>query len=205
MFFLDKNERTFIIGPMRTKDEEKRQALFEATIKLVNEIGFVSSSVSKIAREAQVSPSTLYIYYKNKEDLLVSTYVEIKRNMSDALLNDFDDSLPIRDIIRNLWFSMFGFISNNLEHYKFVEQFANSPYSSLIDKEALEQYFLPIIRVMQKGIEQKIIKDVDMSLLAAFIFQPINFFANPRLCQDFEMTEENIEQAFSMAWDAIKL
>lgn len=190
---------------MRTKDEEKRQALFEATIKLVNEIGFVSSSVSKIAREAEVSPSTLYIYYKNKEDLLVSTYVEIKRNMSDALLNDFDDSLPIRDIIRNLWFSMFAFVSNNLEHYKFVEQFANSPYSSLIDKEALEQYFLPIIRVMQKGIEQKIIKDVDMSLLAAFIFQPINFFANPRLCQDFEMTEENIEKAFSMAWDAIKL
>ena len=37
---------------MRTKDDEKAAALFEATVKLVNEIGFASSSVSKIAREA---------------------------------------------------------------------------------------------------------------------------------------------------------
>ena len=37
---------------MRTKDDEKKEALFEATVKLVNEIGFASSSVSKIAGEA---------------------------------------------------------------------------------------------------------------------------------------------------------
>ena len=45
---------------MRVKDEVKQDAIIEATIKLVNEIGFVSSSVSKIAKEANVSPATLY-------------------------------------------------------------------------------------------------------------------------------------------------
>ena len=61
------------IRTMRTKDEFKQDALLKATIKLVNEIGFVSSSVSKIAKEAEISPATIYIYYKNKEDLLIST------------------------------------------------------------------------------------------------------------------------------------
>ena len=56
---------------MRTKDGIKQEALFEATVKLVNEIGFASSSVSKIAKQAGISPATIYIYYKNKEDLLV--------------------------------------------------------------------------------------------------------------------------------------
>ena len=190
---------------MRTKDEQKKEALFRATVKLVNEIGFASSSVSKIATEANVSPSTIYVFFKNKEDLLVSTYREIKHNMSNALLDDFDDTLPIRDILRNVWFSMFEYISNNLESYMFTEQFASSPYSSLVDRDALDQYFIPIIKVIERGIEQKIIKNVDRELLSAFLFPPISHLANPRLCHGLEIDEEGLESAFTMAWDAIKL
>ena len=190
---------------MRTKDDEKEAALFEATVKLVNEIGFASSSVSKIAKEAGVSPATIYVYYKNKEDLLVSTYIEIKLDLSKALLRDFNDKLPIRDILRNVWFNMFEYVSNNLEYYKFVEQFSNSPYSSLVNKQEVEQYFIPLIKVLQTGIEQKIIKDVNFDILTAFMYHPITVLANPGLCQDFEPNEENIETAFTLAWDAIKL
>lgn len=190
---------------MRTKDDQKREALFQATVKLVNAIGFASSSVSKIAKEAKVSPSTLYVFFKNKEDLLVSTYVEIKRDMADALLDDFDDSLPIRDIIRTVWFSTFKYISNHLEYYDYVEQFANSPYSALVDKDILEKEYMPIISVLQKGIEQKIIKNVDMNFLAAFMFSPVSRLANPRLCHGLEIDEKDLETAFTMAWDAIRL
>ena len=190
---------------MRTKDDQKKQALFKATVKLVNEIGFASSSVSKIAKEAKVSPSTIYVFFKNKEDLLVSTYLEIKHNLATALLADFDDKLPIRDIVKNGWFSVFNYVSNNLEDYDYIEQFANSPYSALVDSEMLEKEYLPIINVFQKGVEQKIIKNVDMRFLAAFIFNPISRLANPRLCHGLEMDEEGLETAFTMAWDAIKL
>ena len=190
---------------MRTKDDEKEAALFEATVKLVNEIGFASSSVSKIAREAGVSPATIYVYYKNKEDLLVSTYIEIKLDLSKALLRDFNDKLPIRDILRNVWFNIFEYISNNLEYYKFVEQFSNSPYSSLVNKKEVEQYFEPLFKVLQSGIEQKIIKNVNFDILTAFMYYPITVLANPSLCQDFELNGENIETAFTLAWDAIKL
>ena len=190
---------------MRTKDDVKEAALFEATVKLVNEIGFASSSVSKIAREAGVSPATIYVYFKNKEDLLVSTYIEIKLNLSKALLRDFNDQRPIRDILRNVWFNMFEYISNNLEYYKFVEQFSNSPYSSLVNRQEVEQYFVPLIKVLQTGIEQKIIKNVNFDILTAFMYHPITVLANPGLCQDFIPTEDNIETAFTLAWDAIKL
>jgi AcrR family transcriptional regulator len=190
---------------MRTKDERKKEALFRATVKLVNEIGFASSSVSKIAKEANVSPSTIYVFFDSKEDLLVGTYMEIKHRLSESLLVDFDDSLPIRDTIKNAWLGVFEFISNNLEDYDYVEQFANSPYSALVDREALEKEYTPLIMVLQRGIEQKIIKNVDMNLLGAFIFNPISRLANPRLCHDLEMNAENLELAFKMAWDAIKL
>ncbi|MEN8243419.1 MAG: TetR/AcrR family transcriptional regulator [Thermodesulfobacteriota bacterium] len=190
---------------MRTKDDQKKEALFKATIKLVNEIGFAASSVSKIAKEANVSPSTIYVFFQNKEDLLISTYLEIKHNLAQALHDDFNDSLPIRDIIRSAWFSVFNFVSNNLEAYDYIEQFANSPYSSLVDKEALEKEYLPLINVLARGIEQKIIKNVDMNIISAFLFNPVSRLANPRLCYGLEMDAQNLEQAFDMAWDAIKL
>ena len=190
---------------MRTKDEFKQEAVIQATVKLVNEIGFVSSSVSKIAKEANVSPATIYVYYKNKEDLLVSTYVEIKQKLSKAMLKNFDDKLPIRDILKTLWFNAFEYIQKYPDHFKFAEQFSNSPFSDLVNKEEVEKYFEPMFAVLQRGIEQKIIKDVHFEMLGAFIFYPVMNLSNSRLCKDIKLNRETIETAFTLAWDAIKL
>jgi AcrR family transcriptional regulator len=189
---------------MRTRDDEKEEALFEATVKLVNAIGFAASSVSKIAKEANVSAATLYIYYKNKEDLLVSTYLAIKQNISKALLENFDPDQPIRDILKKTWFNMFRFATEHSDYFHFAEQFANSPYADLVNQAEVEKYFDPLIKVLQKGIRQKIIKDVSLDILRAFMFYPIIALANSRLCINFEINDDNIETAFSLAWDAIR-
>lgn len=190
---------------MRHKDELKQDALLNATVKLVNEIGFVASSVSKIAKEAKVSPATVYIYYENKEDLLVSTYVSIKQKMGRAITGNLDLSLPIRDIFRAVWHNMFKYVSQNSAHFQFTEQFSNSPYTELVDQSKLDELFLPVMQVLQRGIDQKIIKDVPFDILAAFMFYPIFSLSNKRTCANFVNDETSIETAFTLAWDAIKL
>jgi AcrR family transcriptional regulator len=190
---------------MRYKDELKQDAIIKATIKLVNEIGFVASSVAKIAKEANVSPATLYIYYKNKEDLLVSTYVDIKQKLSTAILKDFDENQPIRDIFKKMWFNAFDYTSKYPDYFQFTEQFANSAYSSLVNNQEVEKFFEPMIKILQKGIQQKIIKDVPFDILSVFMFYPVMLLSNPRLCANFELNTENMETAFTCAWDAIKL
>ena len=129
---------------MRLRDENKQEALFEATIKVVNEIGFASSSVSKIAKEAGISQATIYIYHKNKEDLLVSTYMRIKESFSRALLEDFDEGLPIRDSLRKVWFNGFKYASKYRAEFRFKEQFGNSPYMELVDETKIEAILMPI-------------------------------------------------------------
>lgn len=189
---------------MRIKDENKQEAIIKATVKLVNQIGFAACSVSKIGKEAEVSPATLYIYYKNKEDLIVSTYVDIKQKLGMALLKNLDSKLPLRDICRNIWYNGFDYISRHQEYFQFAEQFGNSPYTELVDHNELDKHFTPIITMLNKGIEQKIIKNVPFEILIAFIFYPMMILSNPRLCRTINMTKENIEVAFTMAWDAIK-
>ncbi|WP_028584941.1 TetR/AcrR family transcriptional regulator [Desulfogranum mediterraneum] len=190
---------------MRSRDDKKQEALYLATIKLVNEIGFSASSVAKIAREAGVSPATLYIYFKNKEDLLVSTYLEIKEEMGRALLAGFDEGLPVHDLLHRVWCNTFAYVSENLAEFRYTEQFANSPYSELVDKTRVRAHFEPLLRVIQQGIDRKIIKDVDPDILTAFLFHPIMVLANPKHCSSFKPSGENIEIAFRMAWDALRL
>ena len=190
---------------MRVRDEFKQDALFKATIELVNEIGFAASSVAKIAGEAKVSPATVYIYYKNKEDLLVSTYLSIKEKLGTAILKDFDETAPIHDIFHKVWLNMFHYISENTGYFQFAEQFSNSPYMDQVDKKDLGKSYEPIRRVLQKGVEQKIIKDITLDILTAFMFSPLYSLANKRLCANFEKNEINVEKLFTLAWDAIKL
>ena len=68
----------------------------------------------------------------------------------------------------------------------------------------MEKYFEPIIKVLQNGIGKKMIKDVNFDILTAFIFFPVMTLSNSRICKNFDINEDNIETAFSLAWDAIK-
>ncbi len=189
---------------MRTKDEKKKSSLFKATVTLVNRIGFTSSSVSKIAKEAGVSPATIYVYHSKKDELLVSVYISIKKRMADDILAGFDDSRPVRDTLKQAWFNAYTFGTNHTDYIQYIEQFANSPYVDLVDRSAIEKPFLPLFQVIQHGIERKIIKNAPFDALNAFFFHPAVFLSNAKHCTSFENTKEAVETAFTMAWDAIR-
>ena len=59
---------------MRQRDESKRLAFLEATLREVAEFGFSGTSVASTARSAGVSPGTLYIYYADKDALLKAAF-----------------------------------------------------------------------------------------------------------------------------------
>ena len=85
---------------MRHKDENKNQAIFDATIELINEIGFSDISMSKIAKRAGLSSATIYVYYASKEDLLVKLYVNVKERLSRGLLLHMHEGMETKEICR---------------------------------------------------------------------------------------------------------
>ena len=58
------------------KDENKHQKILHAAIKVFSERGFYNSRVSEIAKEAEVADGTIYLYFKNKDDILISLFEE---------------------------------------------------------------------------------------------------------------------------------
>jgi len=58
------------------KDENKHQKILHAAIKVFSDKGFYNSRVSEIAKEADVADGTIYLYFKNKDDILISLFEE---------------------------------------------------------------------------------------------------------------------------------
>src|SRR5512145_3494808 len=54
----------------------KRERILRAAIKIFSHKGFFNAKVSEIARAAGVADGTIYLYFKNKDDLLISLFEE---------------------------------------------------------------------------------------------------------------------------------
>jgi TetR/AcrR family transcriptional regulator, fatty acid metabolism regulator protein len=61
---------------MVMKNKPKYKKIIEAAVAVIAEKGFHQAQVSKIAKRAGVADGTIYIYFKNKEDILTSLFSE---------------------------------------------------------------------------------------------------------------------------------
>jgi TetR/AcrR family fatty acid metabolism transcriptional regulator len=61
-------------GSVRTTVTDKREAILRAAIKTFAGKGFFNSKVADIAKEAGVADGTVYLYFKNKDDILHSVF-----------------------------------------------------------------------------------------------------------------------------------
>jgi TetR/AcrR family transcriptional regulator, fatty acid metabolism regulator protein len=69
-------------GSTRTDGADRREAILRAAIRTFARHGFFSAQVADIARAAGVASGTVYLYFDNKDDLLVSIF---DRMMGEAI------------------------------------------------------------------------------------------------------------------------
>jgi TetR/AcrR family fatty acid metabolism transcriptional regulator len=61
----------------RPRSDDKRRRILEAAIRVFARKGYYGARVSEIARRAGVADGTIYLYFKNKEDVLVALFDEV--------------------------------------------------------------------------------------------------------------------------------
>ncbi|HXV99925.1 MAG TPA: helix-turn-helix domain-containing protein, partial [Anaerolineae bacterium] len=121
---------------MRAKEGDKKRAIFKATLKLITSRGFHATPMSLIAEEAGVAAGTIYLYFKNKEDLLNQLYLNLKQAYSTALMEGYSPELPVRIAFERIWHNSLNYQLHDPLEFSFMEQFKNSP---LIEKVTLEE------------------------------------------------------------------
>lgn len=116
--------------------ERRRNHIVDAAERIIFSKGLEQSTMDEIAEEAELSKGTLYLYFKNKNEL----YLAITQRGSDILNNKFGkvfagahDHTGI-ELIRLIGETYLNFVRENPDYYK-----AFMYYESLSDVEELQK------------------------------------------------------------------
>ena len=77
------------MGIEERKEREKKQRrrqLIDAAEKVFAAKGFSGATIENIAEEAELSPATLYLYFKNKDEL----YASLNLKMLEVLIEKME-------------------------------------------------------------------------------------------------------------------
>lgn len=188
----------------KEKITDKRTALLNATLTLVNNHGFHNTPMSKIAQLAGVAPATIYLYFENKQDLVNKLYLEVKSDFSNCAFEGYTEELSVKKGFELIWFNIANYKLNQIKEANFLSQCDNSPMiEEAVRIEGLKN-LQPLLDLWERGKKEGIIKQLSDYILYAFTVYPLSFLLGMQEREIYTLSEESKAETFKAAWDAIK-
>jgi AcrR family transcriptional regulator len=194
---------------MRKKDENKEIAIREKAMEMIVMEGFDGLSMQKLAKAANISASTIYIYFKNREDLLNQLFIQVQQTFSDVALAGFSPELSFEEGLWLQWKNRLRFILKYPVHYQFYEQFRNSPLINHSDinlsvfKNNMKHFVLNAIR---RGELARMEPEIFWSLAYGSFYALVRFHLNEKsmMNENFKLTDTIMKQTFKLVVKALQ-
>ncbi|SFC08512.1 DNA-binding transcriptional regulator, AcrR family [Algibacter lectus] len=180
----------------------KKESILLAALSLLTEKGVHNTPMSAIAKAAGTGMGTIYNYFPNKELLINEIYVNIKESEKSVFI-DFSLEKPIKSQFENYFSSIIDFFINNPSYFKFMEQLQASPIITDESRTVGEKSVAPVLNLLVKGKEERIIKNIEIDEMLIFIGGAILSYLRWYFNQP-EVKPVSLENQIRMVWDAIK-
>lgn len=204
------NEHSFIFVPeMRVRDENKEATIREKAFEMVVKEGFDGLSMQKLAKAANVSPATIYIYYKSREDLLNRIFNDAQKKFAKSALVNFDPTMTLEEGLWLQWKNRMDFVLEYPHYFQFFEQFRNSPLINHKDinmSEFRENMKHFVVNAIKRGEMARMDPEVFWSVAYGSLYSLIKFHLQEKkmMNENFRMTETMLKQTFKMVIKALK-
>ncbi len=195
---------------MRKRNEEKQQLVKETAIKMLVEEGFEGFSMNKLARACDVSVATLYIYYQDKDDLVIKIARDEFSVMCKAILADFDPHMPFAEGLKMQWQSRAKYMMAHPVHNLFFEKLRSSSYYNRIfdnDQDGLKKQMGVFIKnAVARGELSIMPLEVFWSIAYAPLYTLLRFDNEGTSIggKQFSLTNKMLWQAFDHVLKALK-
>lgn len=189
---------------MRVKDLSKIDLVFKSTLKLIRTHGIAGITMAKIAKKSNLATGTLYIYFKNKEELINALYRKLEKDASNRFFAGFKADLEFKECIKIVWVNYLNHRINFHDESIFMEQYYYSTYITLAQKQLAEEMKQPVYGLINRGkkegvISSKIETEMMFSAMIGFIRQ----LADEHVENRYTMIKERVDQAFELSWKMI--
>jgi AcrR family transcriptional regulator len=187
--------------------QDKRDEIFRAALELISEHGFHGAPMAMIAERAGVGAGTIYRYFENKDVLIVELFRELEGKIKERILEGYSTERPIRERFLHLNRGLYRYFIEFPLHFRYVEQFHNSPYGVVCrrDKLLAEAGNQDVFReLFEAGLAQQVMKDLPLILLFSLSFGPLISAVRDHALGFIELDETLIEQITEACWDGVK-
>ena len=145
---------------VKNRNKEKYYRIIDAATKVFAKKGFYQAKVSEIAKEAQVADGTIYLYFENKDDILISLFEEQMTLVLDNMSKQIAEEKDAVKKIEKFALSHLKLIEQNKDMAEIiqVELRQSSKFMKEYKNEKFAQYLNLIGDIIQEGQEQGIFK-----------------------------------------------
>lgn len=195
---------------MRKRDTDKEELVKQTAIKLIVKNGLEGFSMNKLAKACNISVATLYIYYKDRDDLILNIAMESGKLMSDAIIKNFDPEQSFEDGLRQQWKNRYKFMMDYPTLTLFFEQLRSSSYQEEFLSGFLKEFKLVMGKFMQNVIARGEVEEMAFETYWAVAFAPL--YALARFDSEgkslsgkpFKLTAKKLWQTFDLVVKALK-
>ncbi|WP_102026837.1 TetR/AcrR family transcriptional regulator [Salirhabdus sp. Marseille-P4669] len=155
------------------KNRPKYKQIIDAAVEVIAENGYHASQVSKIAKKAGVADGTIYLYFKNKEDILVSMFEEKMGQFIEIIKEEIATKSNANEKLYTLIEMHFTQLAQD-HHLAIVTQLelrqSNKELRLKINR-VLRGYMEIVDSILQEGMEEGVFyKEMNSKLIRQMIF-----------------------------------
>ncbi len=144
----------------RNINGDKHHRIIQAATKIFAKKGFFHAKVSDIAKEARVADGTIYLYFENKDDILISLFEEQMKVVLDNMIEQLSrESDAVKKMER---FALAHLklieLNKNMAEIIQVELRQSSKFMKEYRNEKFLQYLNLIADIIREGQAQGVFK-----------------------------------------------
>ncbi|SEQ45691.1 TetR/AcrR family transcriptional regulator [Neolewinella agarilytica] len=147
---------------MRLKDEQKFEAIIRATLELTHEKGLAGIKMSELARKAGIATGSLYTYFEDKQDILLSVDREVRSRGAAYLMQaSTDDEENYEGRVKTYVGQYADFVSANREAILFIDLLQRSPFMTERSyQDTVDQYRFTL-ELVEEGQNAGLVREGD--------------------------------------------
>lgn len=194
---------------MRVRDIAKEALVKAKAIDLLVKDGFDGFSMNKLARLCNISVATLYIYYRDKDDMIKTIGAELARNFNYYVLKDFSPQMSFREGLKIQWKNRAFYMLNFPNEMACYELLRHSPHAETIVSEGMIEFRSTMKTFMEKAIKNKELVPLSIETYWSIAFGPLyvllRFHQEGKSmgCKPFQLQEQTLNEAFDMVIKAL--
>ncbi|MGN7824533.1 TetR/AcrR family transcriptional regulator [Chitinophaga sp. 22536] len=180
------------------------------TMQMVATNGIENFSVNSLAKACGISVATLYIYYKDKDDLITQVAIEEGTRLYDAILKDFDPDQSFETGLWQQWQNRAYYLMKNPLSSSFIEKIHMSSYSEKVGEAISSMFYQSMVRFVDGAIKRKELVPLPPEAWWSVAFAPLytllrfHYQGRSIAKKPFKLTDELIRQTFEVVVKALK-